>query len=653
MESKLEKEYNSARKNYLNLKIASTNNGYIEYFINQTMQAVESIEDVEERISLILESELPKLSQMSAGKANETFQQYLERTVGKLDYQLSDIKKMLQKRKRNALLGLVIEVMIRPAIKIFMKTIKNIKQAFSAAFKQVSTFDDSLFKEPVDLPDRFSVSQTLKRTQVKNVFKKLKYAPKVIKQLFKNSFKGIRNKFNDLKTNIKGLNSVKSFKEKMKNFFKSKIGKIVQSVKSRFTSTRDKIFKKTYKLRWTQKFYLAIGIIGNGIATGIQVKQWEKVSRDLRKAREDYEKYQSKLKNEIEIVEKELKTMENTWNGVIEVFKAITIPFKEMVENTTKYENFSDVIGLPKLQVDKSYPIFSINFDSVSKESVLSQQNDVIQFMKNSKKNITEIRNELMTKEVMYTNAFNMSKEGKTISDMYDDIKSMLRSGESETRRAIGNALTPSDVVCAVAILRYDLEEYDFFPIDAFRPRCDVNRTTFELWKRKAFDKRKFKLMRKVITEYVSGKKKESVSALLDAVHNAYYGIQNNQIATIGKDITEQDVICSVAEQFIKKFAYDFIKLDLIRPACLTVDSRQIQKLLNEAEKLRAVALTVKSALETCRDSKFCPCLSTIAKTKHATEADIEYALKQIDASWQPNVDALFCGSSGCNCFHV
>ncbi|CAG2231359.1 DAAM [Mytilus edulis] len=398
---------------------------------------------------------------------------------------------------------------------------------------------------------------------------------------------------------------------------------------------------------------MSIGIVADFISTGLQVKQWKDVSEKMKKARKDYQQYHAKLSKELQAIENENLKMEDLWTDIVQTFQNLSIPFKQLVENSTNFSNFSDVIGLPRLPVDTSSPLFSINFNSVTKESIRSQQHDVIQFLKKVHNNMTEIRDSLLARTIMYNTTLSKSKIEETVGDMQSDIKSILQFSSSGTIRKFGDALTLSDMVCTVSILRYDLEEYDYFPINAFRPRCDVNITTFEHWKQQAYTKRKSKPMRDVITQYVNNNKTESLSMLVDAVHNAYLGVADKHIASYGKLITARDVICVIADTFTNFSMYDFVNLNSLQPDCSTVSTGQFNKILEDANKLRAVTLAVKSALDGCGQYKFCPCLSTVASTNNVAEKDILIALHYIDSSWQPNTEAQFCGASGCECLHL
>ncbi|XP_071130271.1 uncharacterized protein [Mytilus edulis] len=640
MTRKFEEEYKQSKVMYYNLKTATTNNGYIKYYINQTLQAVETLQDIESELVVLLQIELPKLSKMASVAANLTYKKYLLQLYGTFEYRLSDLKNILLEKRNSALIGIVVQFVIEATVKKFVNAIQ-------LAYKQVRGSEDILASTSKELWGRMDGTQTKRFRMVK----RFKLVPKVLKQTAKN----IGQKFSNFGKNIKNLITTKSwkgFKGKLKSIFKSPLQKL-RKAKQFFSPSKNKFFVKNYRLGWSQKIMMTIGIIADGISTGLQIKQWADVSVKMNNAKKDYQLYHDKLSKELQAIANESLKMEGLWKDVVRTFQNLSITFKQLVENSTNFSNFSDVIGLPRLPVDTSGPLFSINFNSVTKESIRSQQHDVIQFLKKVHNNMTEIRDSLLARTIMYNTTLSKSKIEETVGDMQSDIKSILQFSSSGTIRKFGDALTLSDLVCTVSILRYDLEEYDYFPINAFRPRCDVNITTFEHWNHEAYTKRKSKPMRDVITQYVNNNKTKSLSMLVDAVHNAYLGVADKHIASYGKLITARDVICVIADTFTNFSMYDFVNLNSLQPDCSTVSTGQFNKILEDANKLRAVTLAVKSALDGCSQYKFCPCLSTVASTNNVAEKDILIALHYIDSSWQPNTEAQFCGASGCECLHL
>ncbi|VDI70316.1 Hypothetical predicted protein [Mytilus galloprovincialis] len=536
MTRKYEEEYLHSKERYYNLKTATTNNAYIEYYINQTLQAVETLQDIESDLTLLLQIKLPKLSQMASATANETCEQYLGHAIGTLEYRLSDLKKMLIEYRNMAIIGIVVQFVIEATVNKFLNAIQN-------AYIQVLTSEDILSSTSFlqQLWERIEGSET-KSNKIRKIVKKLKLAPKVVKQMVKNVGQKLRN----FGRNIKKWTAIKSwkgFKGKLKHTFKSPLQKL-QKAKQFFSPSKNKYFVKNYRLGWSQKIMMTIGILADAISTGVQVKQWHDVSEKMDKARQDYQQYHDNLANELQAIANEKLKMEGIWTDVVHTFQHLSIPFKQLIENSTNFSNFSDVIGLPRLPVDTSGPLFSINFNSLTQETIRSKQLIVIQFLKKVHNNMTEMHDKLLARTILYNNTLSKSIVEETVGDMQSEIKSILKFSPSETMRKFGDVLTLSDMVCTVSILRYDLEEYDYFPIAAFRPQCDVNTTTFEHWKQQAYTKRKSKLMRNVINQYVNDNKTESLSMLVDFVHNAYSGVADKHIASFGKSITARNVIC-------------------------------------------------------------------------------------------------------------
>ncbi|CAG2231358.1 unnamed protein product [Mytilus edulis] len=175
MTRKYEEEYMQSKVMYYNLKTATTNNGYIEYYINQTLQAVETLQDIESDLTLLLQIKLPKLSQMASATANLTYEEYYRQVFGTLEYRLSDLKQMLLKYRNSALIGIVVQFVIEATVKKFVNAIQT-------AYKQVRGSEDILASTSKELWGRMDGSQT-KRFRI---VERLKLAPKVLRQTAKN-----------------------------------------------------------------------------------------------------------------------------------------------------------------------------------------------------------------------------------------------------------------------------------------------------------------------------------------------------------------------------------------------------------------------------------------------------------------------------------
>ncbi|XP_052107170.1 uncharacterized protein LOC127739440 [Mytilus californianus] len=639
MVSQYEQEYVLAKKNFFDLKTATTNNAYISYYINHTIQIVESLQDIEETLVAQLELKLPASSSIN----NLTFELYLNSVMGQLEYRLADLTQMLAAHKQNALLSIAIHYLVEASVSKFTKSFQN-------AYNMVSN-EDILATTQESLWDRMGNSELEVETK-RGTVQKLKLVPKAFKQMAKNFRQNLRDFGASLKK-WKRINNWKGFKGKLAHTFRKPIAKlngVKQFIKN--PAVRAK-FVKNYKLSWSQGIMTGIGMLGDGIMQYVTVKEWSKVATEMEKARASYQKYHDNLQSNLTQLRKEKDETAQIWKETIDIFKNITLPFKALMINASQNSNFSEVVGLAKLPVDTNSPLFTIDFNKLVQTSLASNQLAVIDFLKDVDNNMTVIEDEMRARLVLYNNTLSKSENNEPVSDIFADVKNILRFSSSQTMKNFGNQLTSKDLVCTVSIVRADISEYDYFSLEPFRPRCEVNSTAFQEFSSEALLQRKSRLMRKIVIKSVNGNTEESLTGLLDAVHNAYLGVSDPNVAAFGSSVTDRDVICIISKEFPSKQTYDFINLVPFRPDCSVVTSTDYSKLTADAMKLRELASGIRNSLKTCKDYLFCPCLTQVASQNQVTVADVEQILNQLDPNWEPNQAASFCGPTGCGCRHL
>ncbi|XP_063429841.1 uncharacterized protein LOC134712329 [Mytilus trossulus] len=639
MVSQYEQEYILAKKNYFDLKTATTNNAYISYYINHTIQIVESLQDIEESLVAQLEFKLPASSSIN----NLTFDLYLNSVMGQLEYTLADLSQMLATHKQNALIGLAVHYLVEAAVSKFTKSFQN-------AYNMVSN-EDILATTQASLWDRMGNNEIDVATK-RGTIQKLKLVPKAFKQMAKNFGQNVRDFGASIKK-WKRINNWKGFKGKLAHTFRKPIAKM-NGIKQFITNpaVRSK-FVKNYKLSWSQGIMTGIGMLGDGIMQYVTVKEWSNVAIEMEKARANYQMYHDNLKSNLTQLRNEKEETAIIWNDTIDIFKNITLPFKVLMINASQNSNFSDVVGLAKLPVDANGPLFNIDFNKLVQTSLASNQLAVLDFLKDVDNNMTVIEDEMRARLVLYNNTLSKSENSEPVSDIFADVKNILQFSSSQTMKNFGNRLTSKDLVCTVSILRADISEYDYFPLDSFRPRCEVNNTAFQDLSSDALLKRKSTLMRQIVIKSVNGITEESLTGLLDAVHNAYLGVSDSDVAAFGSSVTDRDVICMISEEYPSKQTYDFINLEPFRPDCSLVTSSDYSKLITDAIKLKELASGIQNSLKTCKDYSFCPCLTQVASTNQVTVAKVEQILNQLDPNWEPNQAASYCGPTGCECKHL
>ena len=638
MKRQYEQEYINSKKTYYDLKSATINNGYIEYYINQTMQIIETLQDIEERLSAELELNLPRLSQMYEASKNATFQEYLRIVIGNLETRLSDLNKMIGQEKENILIGIVVQYVVEATINKFM-------QSFEYAFSTVSN-EDILGTTISDLWEKMDGSGAAKTSKTH----KLKLVPKALKQMAKNAGQSFVKFVKSVKKWGR-IKNWKGFKGKLMHTLRKPIQNL-KNIKSFFHSATRAKLVKNYKISGMQKFSTALGIALDIVSQVLTVRQWAAVSSKMETARKEYEIYHGNLVAELSNITAEKHKMEGYWLEIIDIFKNLSLPYKSLIEKASAYHNFSDVIGLARLPVDTSSPLFSIDFNQLTKQNIRSKQFAVINFMKDVNNNMTILEDKMRSRQVLYNNTLSKSKADEPVVDMLSDITSILNFSPSMTMKSFGQKLKMRDMVCTISVLRPDIEEYDFFPLESFRPRCEINSTMFETLKSEAASKRKTKLMRTVIKRDVNSSHEESLSKLIDAVHNSYSGLRDKDLAQYGRSITDRDILCTISEMFPSRQKYDYIDVNVFRPHCSVVTTRKFQQILNQAKKLRSLSQQVQTYLNTCNLAKFCPCLASVAKSHDATEGDVLEIIKHLNAAWKPSPAPLFCESTGCGCKH-
>lgn len=636
-----EQEYINTKKTYYDLRSATINNGYIEYYINQTMQIVETLQDIEESLSAELELNLPRLSRMHETSKNGTFQEYLKLVIGNLETRLSDLNNMLEQHKQDALVGIVVQYVIEASINKFMKS-------FQRAYSKVAN-EDIIASTQNDLWARMEGAEVTLKAKT-GILHKLKLVPKAFKQMAKNAGQTFRN-FGKSVKKWGRIKNWKGFKGKLMHILQKPIQKL-KSIKSFFNPQTRAKFVKNYRLSWSKKIMKSFGIVFDVISQIINFKEWERVSSKMEEARKQYEIYHRNLVAELSSITAEKTKMEGYWLEIIDIFKHVSLPYKALVVNASAYHNFSDVIGLARLPVDTSGPLFSIDFNQLTKQNIRSKQLAVINFMKDVNNNMTVIEDKMRSRQVLYNNTLSKSKADEPVVDMLSDITSILNFSPSMTMKSFGQELKMRDMVCTISVLRPDIEEYDFFPLESFRPRCEINSTMFEILKSEAASKRKTKLMRTVIKRDVNGGHEESLSKLIDAVHNSYSGLRDKDLAQYGRSITDRDILCTISEMFPSRQKYDYIDVNVFRPNCSVLKTRKFQQMLNQAKNLRSLSQEVQTSLDTCSKYHYCPCLASVAKSHHATEEDVLEIIKHLNAAWKPSPAPQFCGPTGCGCKH-
>ena len=646
-----DQKYLENKKAYLDLRTANTDNAYIMYYINETIQAVQSLDEYQDKIAQALEIELHELYQRFQANPNSTV--YLASLIGELEYSLSDIRNMIESTRKSQIIGLVVQYLIEFSIGRFAN-------AYSRAYSQLTALPEDIFSTSVwtamfsaDATEagiildpnhpRFDEVMTkhgIPTSARLTLKQKFKYTPKVFKQMWTN----MKNQFKDLGTSLskwKRIRNWQGFKGKLKHSLRGPTEK-VNNVKKFVSSTSSrKYFVQNYKLSWSQGGMMALGIIGDIVQIAVQTNEWKTVADQMTKARGKYEEYRNNLRKELQNITEQTKELADRWPEIIDTFKNLSLSFKSLIDNVTEHEEFSDVLGLPKLPVNISSPLFSVDFNAVTKHNLQSAQGAVIGFMQEVNNDVTQVADQMRARGVLYENVLTMTADGRSVQDMLDASHNTYKFSSSQTIKDFGKNLSNKDIVCTVSQLRKTRNEYDFYQLEPFRPRCDVSTTEFSNYETQAGLQRREQILISTVSHYVGN----SLSTLLDLVHAAYRASTDDELRSFGNTITDQRVTCTVSKVFPSKQKFDFISLSPFRPDCSSVTVEGFQKMKATAGTIRAASAAVEGAMTTCTQFNFCPCPALIAQMNGISEPDVIELIKTL----RPNL-SQYCGTTVCEC---
>ena len=487
-----DEKYLENKKAYVALTLRSQDNGYIMFYVNETIQAVHTLENYLDLINKTLQIEHDELFKRFEANPNSTL--YLASLIGELEYSLSDLKKMIDATKYGQIMGLAMKYLIQFTLNRFV-------QGYDKAYDKVALPEDvkssslmtALFSADAadakilldaDHPDHNKVMKKHGVPTADQIELKTKFTlvPKVLKQMGSDMIDGATN----FGTGIKKLAESKDleFKGRMSKYTDN----FLKGIESRRLKVQmffedksfRKLFVKNFKLEWSVKGMMGLGAIMDGVTMFLDMKNWAKVASELRKARKRYTTYRNNLKRELATITTQTKELVDGWPEVIETFKNLSLSFKSLVDDATKYEEFSDVLGLPKLPVDANSPLFSLDFNTITKSNLRQAQAVVIGFIKEADNDMIRVADQLKARTILYENVQKMTAAGKSVQHMLSSFHDIYRFSSSETVRDFGELLKRKDLVCTVSQLKKTKTVYDFFQLEPFRPRCAVTPAKFQ-----------------------------------------------------------------------------------------------------------------------------------------------------------------------------
>lgn len=640
--SELEKLFVQYSKEYVQLRRALTNNDIITYHTNFTIDSLTTIGNIADEIQVELQSKLLFLSKAaSLWEANKTIDVILQ-SIDSVEYDLEQIQEMLRKHKENALIGIVVSTVIQ------------------AAFDRFSVILGKAYSQVLSRQTGGESNIRQKMPWIKKELKKIKLLPHVMKQMGINMVKSIQKTlmkpigplkrfFTDIKTKygtggIKG--ALQFSKRKLVATTMGKFRKIANKIK---VSVKTLPYRfKSYKMNAISKVSSIAGIAFNVFQIISARTAWENKANIVEKGMQQYRKYLGDLRKEKIKFEEQEKNLSKEWQNALEDFKGISKSLKSLISLLMESNDFLDIVGLMKPPVKKVDPILCVDFQNVTKESVIEMQTNIIGFLNENNNNLTKIENDLTARKISYTRIRKYSEEGKKLKDITDDLKEFYTYTSYDEGRQFGANLKMEDVVCALAIIRKDKVEYDGFQLQPFRPRCEVNDTVFANMKEAAYQERRIIIIDDVIQREIT-----DANIVLSQLKNRISKeLSNGDSKNTNSVVTDTDIVCRISILYPNKTEFDFIPLQSFRPSCADVDENMMTTLKSKAVKMRNITESLERdyAILVCKKFKFCQCIPTIRQTlpPGTTDEDIKTTIKRLIPG-----ETEYCGTNGCKCVQL
>ncbi|KAK3092749.1 hypothetical protein FSP39_006850 [Pinctada imbricata] len=657
MKAEYDVEYVKSATDWVNLRDATNNNGYVEYYIDQALEAIQTLDEYQRLLTDKLELMVPNLFARYEASQNLSSEEYLDVLVGQVEINLKSIKEMVDKLAKSEMIGLMVQLLVE-------RTLNSFTSSYKKAYNELRLYDKVDGSKKALLTSTFEADaadarilldknhpdyeKALKRHGLDSNkitrLDKFKMAPKVLSQMFSNSQKYAAKKWASLKE-WGQIKSCSGFTAKVLKSLETPRKKMNAAKNFIFDSNSRKYTVKNFRMDWSAKIMTSLGAAVDIITQAVSVVEWSKVRDEMREARESYEDYKSALQAEIINVKEEQKNQSIEWGNIVETFKELTSAFDGLIQNASSYADFADVLGLPRLPVDSTNPMFDIDVDALDQTNVIPAQQAYIDFLKDNNNDLTVVNDEMEARDTLYSDVFEKTDQDEAVEDIHSGLRNIYKYSPSTTIRTFGTALAKKDIVCTCAVLRVDLDVYDHYSLVPFRPDCDVDDTTFIDMENEANADRNRVIMDEIVYAEVDGGSSASLSELLKTVQTAYSVSGDEELKAFGATLREQDIACSIATQFLDMEMYDYIDLAAFRPDCNTVTEQDFSEMQNEAENLRELDEKMENSMDICDSFSFCPCVSQLASQYSVTEGEVKASIKRV----RPSLTE-YCSTTGCSC---
>ena len=626
MRAEYNDKYSKTKKEYEDLVLANKRNGYIRYYIDETSQQIESVQEYQDEMLQIMQTKLKEVYEKIGSAKNSTVDEYLSILIGELEMSLSDISDMITEQQNTFLRSLILGYLFDFTVRTFVKSSGHVSRKVKHAFHQV---------RPADFYS--------KNGRFKRPFKRMKYLPKVIKQMKSNGKDRLAKSKNSLKQ-LKRIRDWQGFKDKLKHSLRGPKRKITHAKKLLSSRSYRKNFVRSYQLSGSTKFSLGLSALADAASIAHQTKKWNELAEKTRKVRKEHEEYRDKLKDQIDDITAQSKEIAAEWPEIINTLKDCGQSYRSFIEKAKRYADFNDVAGLPKLPVDAASPFFSLDFNSVTRQNISKAQEYVKQFLVEGNNDLSELADQMLARKILYDKVQKMTANNESVQNIIDSLQNAYEFSLSQTIKDYGKSLKRQDVVCTISrYLKSDIM-YDFYQLTPFRPQCDVSATAFTSYDNQANLLRNEQLLIDVVSRYNGN----SLSTLYPMVRNAYRNSADDQLKAFGRRIRHHQVVCTVSKVYSSKLMFSYISLSPFRPDCSSVSGREFQKMKNAAKTTREASTNVDNLLSTCKKYKSCPCPKMIAAENGIAESDVINMIKSL----RPKM-SKYCGTTGCECIRL
>ena len=619
------------------------NNRYINHYSEAIMDTVVSMEEIYDDIidQLVADSEL-------INHINET-SVMLDIVEAPFEYSLAELEKMIDQTRTIQLVGFGVQLLMEITLNRFVNVAKNAyNRVISEEIADTFMRDFDLFEDnPADSPvikqkkawyKRFASKVKKEAPRIGKTFKEMARSPKrFIQKLHRGAKKWGR------------IKNMKGFKGKLRHTLRKPIAKL-NRMKTAIKTPGAAI--KKFKLTGTEKFMSAMSVIGDSISMALNVVAWRDVRDKMLEARQHHEEYKNDLLENINLVRSGIHNMTEIIDENIRIFESLVTNFTSIVINVTHYDMFANVHGGAGLPVNYSAPIFTTDFRQITGHNLREKQNPIVDFMKESDNNMTQVEHMLKARYTLYELVGEGVTDSEPITDMFSQIKRIYSHDSSSVVAEFGSSLDQSDVVCAVAKLNGQMTEYDFYNLLAWRPLCRISEQQYEEEKQRAQDAKSKAILINRIQSVVPGQQfnDESVEDLLDRAKQDYSDEQDQTIQRYGEELTTKDVICAVAMQFPDKAQYAFFDLTVLRTSCGRLNQVEFDSMVEQVATHRAKYDSIRGDLLSCirrgMGGRRCDCIDDQAEFYNLTRDQVKYYMKKS----QPQL-SQYCGSSRyCDC---